>query len=579
MDWFKNLSTLAKLMSSFALMGALMGFVGYQGTASAERIKDLLDRVYEKDLIGSVAVKEVALELAMIRTYVRQGVLDEQLADMQRDGQLAEESFRKLDTAIADAEKTFMTAEGKALIAQISDLVPELRTGIKQVFQLTMDQRNKEAMQRLKELKPTADQIFALAERATAMKEKRAEEAFAEASAAFSNGRQVVLGITLVSAVMAMLLGYAISKMISAPLTEASGVLSKVAERDLSVRMTGEAHAEFRVIKESLNGALDMLSRALTDVRVAAEQVADTSQQLSSASEEISSGAQEQASSLEETAATLEEITSTVKQNADNARQANQLAANSRGSAEKGGQVVGSAVSAMGEINSSSKRIADIITTIDEIAFQTNLLALNAAVEAARAGEQGRGFAVVAAEVRNLAQHSATAAKEIKGLIQDSVRKVENGSELVNRSGQTLTEIVSGVKRVTDIVAEIAAASQEQASGIDQVSKAMAQMDQVTQANSSQTEEMSSTAEELASTAERLRELLSTFRLDLRDEQSRPTQAVVPPKLPMSKPRAQIRRAPPARSASMLSAHVAGTGTNGHAAPVLEADSDGFVEF
>jgi methyl-accepting chemotaxis protein len=167
----------------------------------------------------------------------------------------------------------------------------------------------------------------------------------------------------------------------------------------------------------------------------------------------------------------------------------------------------------MGEINSSSKRMADIITTIDEIAFQTNLLALNAAVEAARAGEQGRGFAVVASEVRNLAQRSATAAKEIKGLIQDSVRKVETGSDLVNRSGQTLNEIVTSVKRVTDIVAEIAAASREQATGIEQVSKAMSQMDQVTQTNSAQTEGLSSTAEELSSTAEQLQALTAQFDL------------------------------------------------------------------
>jgi methyl-accepting chemotaxis protein len=209
----------------------------------------------------------------------------------------------------------------------------------------------------------------------------------------------------------------------------------------------------------------------------------------------------------------MEEITATVKQNADSARQANQLAAGSRESAEKGGQVVTSAIGAMSEINAASKKIADIITTIDEIAFQTNLLALNAAVEAARAGEQGRGFAVVATEVRNLAQRSATAAKEIKALIQDSVRKVENGSELVNRSGQTLDEIVTSVKRVTDIVAEIAAASKEQATGIDQVTKAMAQMDQVTQQNSSQTEELSSTAQSMSTHAEQLQALVARFKL------------------------------------------------------------------
>jgi methyl-accepting chemotaxis protein len=202
-----------------------------------------------------------------------------------------------------------------------------------------------------------------------------------------------------------------------------------------------------------------------------------------------------------------------VRQNADSAKQANQLAAAARDSAERGGQVVSSAVTAMNEINASSKKIADIIITIDEIAFQTNLLALNAAVEAARAGEQGRGFAVVAAEVRNLAQRSASAAKEIKNLIGDSVRKVETGSEMVNNSGAVLLEIVSSVKRVTDIVGEIAAASQEQATGVEQVSKAMGQMDQVTQQNASQTEELSATAQNLSSSAEQLQAMVARFRL------------------------------------------------------------------
>jgi methyl-accepting chemotaxis protein len=310
-----------------------------------------------------------------------------------------------------------------------------------------------------------------------------------------------------------------------APVQEASAVLAKVAERDLTARVAGDYKGDFATIKNSLNKAVENLSAALGEVRSAAEHVADTAQALSAASEEISSGAQEQASSLEETASSLEEITSTVKQNSENARQASQLAVGSREAAEKGGQVVNSAVAAMGEINQSSTRIADIITTIDEIAFQTNLLALNAAVEAARAGEQGRGFAVVASEVRNLAQRSASAAKEIKGLIQDSVKKIQNGSELVNRSGQTLGEIVQSVKRVTDIVAEIAAASQEQASGIDQVNQATIQMDKVTQSNSSQTEEMSSTAQGLSSSAEQLQAMVARFRLERSEAARKPAAA------------------------------------------------------
>ncbi len=239
-------------------------------------------------------------------------------------------------------------------------------------------------------------------------------------------------------------------------------------------------------VASALQQAVDAMKSALGEVREVSVTVSSAAEQLNAVSREITAGAQTQASSLEETASSLEEITSTVKQNSDNAQQARQLANGSRDIAEKGGNVVSEAVQAMGEINQSSKRIADIITTIDEIAFQTNLLALNAAVEAARAGEQGRGFAVVAAEVRNLAQRSACAAKEIKALIQDSVRKVENGTDLVNRSGQTLSEIVNSVKRVTDIVSEIAAASKEQLAGVEQVNKAVSQMDRVTQGNASQ---------------------------------------------------------------------------------------------
>ncbi|MDY3561542.1 methyl-accepting chemotaxis protein [Gemmata sp. JC673] len=263
----------------------------------------------------------------------------------------------------------------------------------------------------------------------------------------------------------------------------------------------------------SLNQAVVSVRTAMEGVREVSVQLADASGQLSSASEEISSGAQEQASSLEETASSLQEITATVKQSADNAQQARQLASGSKEVAERGGAVVSGAVEAMSEINASSKKIADIITTIDEIAFQTNLLALNAAVEAARAGEQGRGFAVVATEVRNLAQRSATAAKEIKGLIQDSVKKVDAGTELVNKSGDTLAEIVTSVKRVTDIVTEMAAASKEQSSGIEQVNKAVSQMDSVTQRNASQTEEMSATAQSLTDQAGQLRDLVSRFKL------------------------------------------------------------------
>ncbi|MFK7735811.1 MAG: methyl-accepting chemotaxis protein [Pirellulaceae bacterium] len=290
-------------------------------------------------------------------------------------------------------------------------------------------------------------------------------------------------------------------------------LVNSVAEGTFDIEFPDLGDDAIGRVSSELARAVGSVRTALTEVREVAGTVAVASNETSSAAEEISKGAQQQAARLEETAASLEEITTTVKQNADNAQEARALANGSRDVATAGGEVVGDAVTAMREINESSKQIADIITTIDEIAFQTNLLALNAAVEAARAGEQGRGFAVVAAEVRNLAQRSASSAKEIKSLINNSNSKVEKGTELVNRSGETLGEIVDSVKRVTDIVAEIAAASQEQMTGIEQVTKAVTQMDQVTQANASQTEELAGTSSSVLSHVQSLEAMVSKFRL------------------------------------------------------------------
>jgi len=248
-------------------------------------------------------------------------------------------------------------------------------------------------------------------------------------------------------------------------------------------------------------------------VKGAASEVLRGAEEISQGNANLSQRTEQQSSSLEETASSMEQMTSTVKQNADNAGQANQLATAARDQAEKGGAVVGNAVKAMADINESSKKIADIISVIDEIAFQTNLLALNAAVEAARAGEQGRGFAVVATEVRSLAGRSATAAKEIKGLIQDSVRKVGDGSLLVTQSGQTLEQIVLSVKKVSDIVAEIAAASREQSSGIEQVNKAVMQMDEMTQQNAALVEQATAASQSMADQARELTAMMEKFQV------------------------------------------------------------------
>lgn len=297
-------------------------------------------------------------------------------------------------------------------------------------------------------------------------------------------------------------------------LIQVSEVAQRAAEGDLSKRVTVTSNDELGAMGKAMNAMLDNLVKVVSEVRQAAEHVSTASSEITQGNEDLSQRTSAQAGALEETSASMEQMTSTIKQNADNAKQANQLAVAAREVAEKGGAVTDKAVEAMDEINKSSKKIADIINVIDEIAFQTNLLALNAAVEAARAGEQGRGFAVVASEVRNLAQRSATAAKEIKALINESVQKVGDGSELVNRSGQTLSEIVNSVKRVTDIIAEISAASQEQAAGIDQVNKAVMQMDQGTQQNAALVEEATSASQSMKQQATELLNQVAFFKLE-----------------------------------------------------------------
>ena len=301
-------------------------------------------------------------------------------------------------------------------------------------------------------------------------------------------------------------------------LAETKRVLTNLAQGDLTDQLTTVCEGNLDQIKINLNSAIANLQISFATVREAAESVETGAEEITKGNENLSHRTSEQAASLEETSSAMEEMTATVKQNADNAKQANQLAAAARDVATKGGGVTAKAVEAMGEINKSSKKIADIITVIDEIAFQTNLLALNAAVEAARAGEHGRGFAVVAAEVRNLAQRSATAAKEIKGLIKESIQRVTDGSDLVNQSGKTLTEIVSSVKRVADIIAEIMAASQEQASGIEQVNTSIMHMDETTQQNAALVEETTAASQSMRQQSKALMKQVGAFKINVSEE-------------------------------------------------------------
>jgi methyl-accepting chemotaxis protein len=351
---------------------------------------------------------------------------------------------------------------------------------------------------------------------ATAFADSQDSQLRAEGAKAVADGAlaiQVTLACSVAAVLAAILLGYLMARSIIKPLNEAVRVAENVAAGDLTTRIEPHSRDETGQLMAALRKMNDNLVDIVTGVRRSTDSIATASGEIASGNMDLSSRTEQQAGSLEETASAMEEMTSTVRQNADNARQANQLAATASQVALQGGEIVGRVVTTMEEINQSSRKIVDIIGVIDGIAFQTNILALNAAVEAARAGEQGRGFAVVASEVRSLAQRSAAAAKEIKGLISDSVAKVEGGSLLVAEAGHTMEQVVSSVRSVTDIVGEISAASVEQSTGIEEINRAVGQMDQSTQQNAALVEQAAAAAGALQEQAAALASAISIFRL------------------------------------------------------------------
>ena len=343
---------------------------------------------------------------------------------------------------------------------------------------------------------------------------KLVDDVKAESLAAYDTAFNTMLAVLGVAVLLTGALAWHIYRTISGGLGNIEHTLERVsASLDLSAAMPVERMDEVGRTATAFNKFLERIVDVIATVRTSADTVSVAAAQISAGNADLSVRTEQQASSLEETASSLEELTSAVRQNTDNARQANTLAVSASDVARKGGAVVAQVVGTMGSINESAKKIADIIGVIDGIAFQTNILALNAAVEAARAGEQGRGFAVVATEVRNLAQRSAAAAKEIKGLIEDSVDKVNTGSVLVDQAGATMEEIVASIRRVTDIMGDIANASHEQSAGIEQVNQAISQMDQVTQQNAALVEEAAAAASSLQDRAVELVDVVAVFRL------------------------------------------------------------------
>lgn len=336
-----------------------------------------------------------------------------------------------------------------------------------------------------------------------------------------ASARNLLVGIGIAALACGALFAVFLTRGITRPLAHAVRLAEQVASRDLTADIQVSSRDEIGHLLGALKRMNDSLLVTVSEVRAGTETIVSASQQIASGNLDLSSRTEQQASSLEETASSMEELTSSVRQNADNARQANTLAQAASDIALRGGKVVSEVVTTMESINASSKKIGDIIAVIDGIAFQTNILALNAAVEAARAGEQGRGFAVVASEVRNLAQRSAGAAKEIRSLIADSVDKVDAGGRLVNEAGATMQEIVQGIQRVTDVMAEITSSSAEQALGIEQVNAAITQMDDVTQQNAALVEEAAAAAASMQDQASSLADLVHTFKVEIASGQAR----------------------------------------------------------
>ena len=343
--------------------------------------------------------------------------------------------------------------------------------------------------------------------------------------------RIVIMVVALGAWIILLVIGFFIGRSIIRPLNHAIAIARHVADGELTSSIEVKSRDETGQLLKALKDMNHSLGGIIGEVRHTTDSISTAAKEIASGNSDLSQRTEQQASSLEETASSMEELTSTVKQNAENAKQANQLASNASDIAIKGGVAVGEVVQTMASISTSSKKIVDIISVIEGIAFQTNILALNAAVEAARAGEQGRGFAVVATEVRNLAQRSAAAAKEIKALIGDSVDKVETGSKQVDQAGATMEEIVSAVKRVTDIMSEIAAASNEQSAGIEQVNQAIIQMDEVTQQNAALVEQAAAAAEAMQEQAGNLMEAVSIFKLEANKESKRTvaTKSIITP--------------------------------------------------
>ena len=487
-----------------------------------------------KDFYPKVqAVNDVKENLSRIARAMGNQLIMSNPADIKSEAQEVAAARQAVANTLESLEKDIVSAEGKAVFAKVVEARAAYVPLQGKIAELVAAGNTEEArILLLGDLRPRQLAYMAALDVLSKHEEQLMDAAAEDAHGAVASIQTAVWLTGGIAMVIAALMAFWIIRSITRPIYEAVELSRAVAAGDLSRQIEVSGHNETAQLLGALRDMQTNLAKVVGGVRQNADGVATASSEIAQGNQDLSQRTEEQASALEETAASMEQLASTVKQNADNAIQANQLAMGASTVAIKGGEVVGEVVTTMKEINEGSKRIADIISVIDGIAFQTNILALNAAVEAARAGEQGRGFAVVASEVRNLAGRSAEAAKEIKSLITTSVERVEQGTALVDQAGATMTEVVSAIQRVTHIMGEISAASVEQSAGVTQVGEAVSQMDQVTQQNAALVEEGAAAAASLKSQAHALVDSVAFFKLDQRADASLPSSPAahsVPP--------------------------------------------------
>ncbi|WP_110630236.1 methyl-accepting chemotaxis protein [Salinicola salarius] len=490
-------SVKARLVIALGLMIALLIGIGGQGVLNNQHTQQSIQTIVEKNLQAMIYLATVRSTFGDNRAiYAEVGtktLTAEQRQNVKANRQRIDEAWQSYYPALVTSDAEREAAKSYLRAAQS---LREL---------LDSEQATKAAInQRYEEVYDAVTSLYRMARQVTL-------DNYDRSVTNYETNLNIVIAVIAIGLLVAILIGWWLSRGILRPLKEATDFSESLAKGDLGVRLSVKYHDEFGRLLDAMAEMRNRLSSVISEVARNARSVESISAELAAGNENLSQRTQEQAASLQETAAALEQITHTVTQNADNAAQADNLASDVSTQAKKGGEVVSEAISAMQEIDSSSQKISNIIGMIDEIAFQTNLLALNASVEAARAGEQGRGFAVVAQEVRQLASRSADAAGEIKQLVSESAQRVARGSELVNRSGETLANIVNNVAKVTDLVSEIAVASREQSTGIQQINLAVGEMDSVTQQNASLVEESTNVTEGLQTQAEQLAREIAFF--------------------------------------------------------------------